>query len=163
MFRFTAETVAKIMVSPPTRPKNIREIRIALDIEPSVGVIPSESPTVPIADEASKRQGIKESPSISLMTMPPERKRTRYIKSIAEAFFIAASATRLSKHSTSSLLLKTDIAENTSIATVVVFMPPAVEPGEPPMSISIMVIIFPVTLIFPKSTVLKPAVLGVTA
>ena len=66
MFRFTAETVAKIIVSPHTRPKNIRTIRIALDIEPSVGVIPSESPTVPIADAVSKDRALKKGPQSRL-------------------------------------------------------------------------------------------------
>lgn len=53
------------------------------------------------------------------------------------------------------------LASNT--ARVVVFMPPAVEPGEPPISIKMVIRDWPVSLIAVRSAVLKPAVLGVTA
>ena len=46
---------------------------------------------------------------------------------------------------------------------VVTFMPPAVEPGAPPISIRMTVTACPVPLIWVRSVVLKPAVLGVTA
>lgn len=42
-------------------------------------------------------------------------------------------------------------------------MPPAVEPGEPPISIRIIITDCPVSLMAVRSAVLKPAVLGVTA
>lgn len=45
---------------------------------------------------------------------------------------------------------------------VVVLIPPAVEPGEPPVIINIIIIKTPASLSAVKSTVLKPAVLGVT-
>ena len=45
---------------------------------------------------------------------------------------------------------------------VVVFIPPAVDPGEPPMSIKTIMSIWPASVIFVRSAVLKPAVLGVT-
>ena len=47
--------------------------------------------------------------------------------------------------------------------TVVVFIPPAVDPGDPPISIRIIMINCPLWLITVKSAVLNPAVLGVTA
>ena len=47
-------------------------------------------------------------------------------------------------------------------AKVVVFMPPAVEPGDPPISISIIITDFDVGVIAVRSAVLKPAVLVVT-
>ena len=47
-------------------------------------------------------------------------------------------------------------------AIVVVFIPPAVEPGEPPISIKIILRSFPESLKEAKSAVLKPAVLVVT-
>ena len=46
---------------------------------------------------------------------------------------------------------------------MVVFIPPAVEPGLPPMSIRTIRVIFPASDIAASSTVLAPAVLGVTA
>ena len=45
---------------------------------------------------------------------------------------------------------------------VVVFMPPAVEPGDPPISISRIITDFDVGVIAVRSAVLKPAVLVVT-
>ena len=47
-------------------------------------------------------------------------------------------------------------------AIVVVLIPPAVEPEEPPTNINIIMINCVVSLIFDKSTVLNPAVRAVT-
>ena len=47
-------------------------------------------------------------------------------------------------------------------ASVVVFTPPAVEPGEPPMSIKRIITPCDALDIADRFTVLKPAVLGVT-
>ena len=66
------------------------------------------------------------------------------------------------KHSVSSFLLKTASKERNSTAIVVVFIPPAVEPGEPPISISTIIIVLLLSLICARSTVLKPAVRVVT-
>ena len=54
-------------------------------------------------------------------------------------------------------------AFNISTAKVVVFIPPAVELGEPPTSISIIIIAFETSVILEISIVLNTAVLGVTA
>ena len=51
---------------------------------------------------------------------------------------------------------------SSSTASVVVLNPPAVEPGEPPASMSRMVISWLQALSWVKSTVLKPAVRGET-
>ena len=47
------------------------------------------------------------------------------------------------------------------MAMVVVFIPPAVDPGEPPISIKIIAIVLPGSDICEKSAVLNPAVLVV--
>ena len=73
------ERAAKINVSPPTRPKNISAIRIRCDIRPSCGVIPSERPTVPMAEAVSKRQSRTGRFSSLLMISPPVKNRIRYI------------------------------------------------------------------------------------
>ena len=49
------DTAEKASVSPPALPVYIRKIRIILDAIPSSGVMPSVSPTVPMADAVSKR------------------------------------------------------------------------------------------------------------
>ena len=46
---------AYISVRPPTRPKNIRKARIQWEKTPSSGVMPRDSPTVPIAEAVSNR------------------------------------------------------------------------------------------------------------
>ena len=61
-----------------------------------------------------------------------------------------------------SFSLKTARADENKTAMVVVLIPPAVEPGEPPVIINIIIIKTPASLSAVKSTVLKPAVLGVT-
>ena len=53
-------------------------------------------------------------------------------------------------------------AEENRTAIVVVFIPPAVDPGEPPINIRIIIRYNPVSLIAVRFIVLKPAVLGVT-
>lgn len=58
--------------------------------------------------------------------------------------------------------LSTETKLAISIASVVVFKPPAVELGEPPMSIKKIIQRIPASEIVVKSAVLKPAVLVVT-
>ena len=48
-------------------------------------------------------------------------------------------------------------------AIVEVFIPPAVEPGEPPINIKIIKIVNPISLTPLRLIVLNPAVLGVIA
>ena len=57
---------------------------------------------------------------------------------------------------------KVAVALAIKTASVVVFMPPAVEPGEPPMSIKRIITPCDAPDIADRLTVLKPAVLGVT-
>lgn len=52
--------------------------------------------------------------------------------------------------------------ESINTANVVVLMPPAVEPADPPIIIRHMRINLPASVIFASSTVLKPAVLALT-
>ena len=88
--------------------------------------------------------------------------RMIYIIRIVAAFRIASSFTLRPKKCVCSLRLNTEIAVENRTARVVVFIPPAVDPGEPPMSINIIVIAVPASLNCVKSAVLNPAVLGVT-
>ena len=115
---------------------NINIIKIILDGTLRVGVRPMDRPTVPMAEEVSKRQERKGKLSIALKTKAPPRDRNKYRKNMAPAAFTASSITRLPKHSASPLRLKTANAERIRTAMVVVFIPPAVDPGEPPISIN---------------------------
>lgn len=46
-------SAAKTNVSPPTRPRNIKQIKMILERIPKVGVIPKDKPTVPMAELVS--------------------------------------------------------------------------------------------------------------
>ncbi len=80
---------------------------------------------------------------------------------MAAASQAALTLMRRPKKWPSSRRLNTAMALAKSTATVVVFMPPAVEPGEPPMSMSTMVTARARPLKAVRSAVLKPAVRGV--
>ena len=77
--------MAKIKVNPPTLPKNIRQIKIIWETSPRSGVIPSDNPTVPIADAVSNKAVISGISSVLLITIPPTRNKTIYIKKIVAA------------------------------------------------------------------------------
>lgn len=88
---------------------------------------------------------------------------------MTSAFLIVLPALRtvssdilLLKHCTSFLRLNTVIAERNRTAKVAVFIPPAVEPGEPPISIRMTIMAVPDSSIAARSVVLKPAVRVVT-
>jgi CheY-like chemotaxis protein len=93
---------------------------------------------------------------------PLVKNNTRYINKTAPALRTASSDILLLKHCTSFLRLNTVIAESNRTAKVVVFIPPAVEPGEPPISIRITIMAVPDSSIAARSVVLKPAVRVVT-
>ena len=86
-----------------------------------------------------------------------------YMRSTVTAFFTVSSAILRPKKCPLARFRNTATEQETSTARVVVFMPPAVEPGLPPTSIRRMVTIRPTSLSWVRSEVLKPAVLGVTA
>lgn len=86
----------------------------------------------------------------------------RYISRMAEAFRAASSEIRRWNRLVSLLLRNTLTASAASTATVVVFIPPAVDPGEPPISINIMKMKIPGSLKAVRFMVLKPAVRVVT-
>jgi hypothetical protein len=66
------------------------------------------------------------------------------------------------ENSMSSFPEKTDAMDKSTIAKVVVLIPPAVELGEPPINMSIIVNNFVDVFISAIGKLLKPAVLGVT-
>ena len=123
--------------------------------------MPSDSPTVPIADAVSNKHGISGRLSMRLIIVPQPMNRITYIMNIVAAFRTTSSGMRLLYKSACSFLLKTEKADDIKTAIVVVFIPPAVEPGEPPIIINEITSICPASLNAVKSVVLNPAVLGV--
>lgn len=129
----------------------------------SEGVIPNDKPTVPIAETVSKMQAPIGSPSAMLITAAPIIDRIRYINKSVAAFLIVSSSILLPNSCALFFLRKTEKAPEKRTAIVVVFMPPAVDPGDPPISIKTISSTLPVPDREEKDAVLKPAVLGVIA
>ena len=80
-----------------------------------------------------------------------------------EAWRQLSSSSLLPKHCTDFLRLTSENMDKISVANVVVLIPPAVEPEEPPMNIKRIVM----AMVLPRSdvsgSVLNPAVRGLTA
>ena len=147
----------------PTLPQYIRNIITIRDAVMSSRVIPVVIPTVPIADETSKiiSEMLSSGWSAQIRTMPI-RASVRFVNATELALWIASFSRRLPKIPLDCLRvipLKVEIAIT---ARVVVFIPPAVEPGEPPINIRITVSILLAGERAAVSVVLKPAVLAVT-
>ena len=85
-----------------------------------------------------------------------------YIINTATAFLIISESILLAKKCVCSLLANTEIIVPARTASVVIFMPPAVDPGAPPVSMSMIITATPSSLSDVRSTVLNPAVLVVT-
>ena len=116
---------------------------------------------MPIAEAVSNRAERTGTFSTLLIIIPLVRNNVMYISAIVAALRTVSVPILLPKKWVSSFFLKTENAEENSTAIVVVFMPPAVDPGEPPINIRIMVNTRPASLKAARFTVLKPAVLGV--
>ena len=86
-----------------------------------------------------------------------------YMPMRVAALFTTSSSTRRPKRRTLLRLRNTATALAASTATVVIFMPPAVDPGAPPTSMSPRSTDRPLSDMAERSPVLKPAVRGVTA
>ena len=100
--------------------------------------------------------------STLLITMALPANRSRYIIRMAAASRTVSFSTLLLNSTVSSCRLNTEMAEAKRSAAVVVFMPPAVDPGEPPISMRKIMRKIPESENRVRSVVLKPAVLQVT-
>ena len=125
-------------------------------------MIPIVIPTGPIADAVSYIQVRIGSPSILLIMHAAPKNSSKYRTKIAVALRTVSAGILLPNIVASSWCLNTDMADSERIANVVVFIPPAVDPGDPPISISMIVRISPAPLSVFWSAVLNPAVLVVT-
>ena len=152
-----------MIVSPPTLPKNISSIKINLEAREREGVIPFVKPTVATADATSNIESKREMPSMRLIETVPRIKKVIYITKIVAADKTVSSGMVLFRHSVFFFFLNTENRFANKTAIVFIFIPPAVEPDAPPISIRIIITKIATSLICEKSAVLKPAVLGVTA
>lgn len=127
----------------PTLPENIVKIIMSLPKRERDGVIPNESPTVPNAEKLSNIREMKlgscdEWPRCSVIV-----RRKMHVKRMRNALIVNMEA--LDRTADGIFLFKTHISSWTSRSlmmsmitrkTVVIFIPPAIDPEDPPMNIS---------------------------
>lgn len=77
--------------------------------------------------------------SILDMIIAAENENVIYKKKMQVAFLVMKSSRRLPNTSVDFLLRNVVMTERTKTAKVVVLIPPAVEPGEPPISIRLII------------------------
>ena len=115
------------------------QISISFEIPVSVGVIPFDKPTVPIAETVSKITFeilVSSNVAISIIeTITADI----YKRNIAEACFKVSFGIERLKISGWVLWRAVARVDTKRTATVVIFIPPAVEPEPPPINISIVV------------------------
>ena len=151
------------MVNGPNLPKNIIIVSTALPKTLKYGVMPRLKPTVP---NALKDSNIKDSRAMFGSKIVNKKVidtiQITEIRITAKARLATSLAILLPAKFISSVPFIMPIKDNIMMPNVVVLIPPAVEPGEPPINIKIMVM-KRVGIVKPfKSNVLYPAVLGVT-
>ena len=115
--------------------------------------MPVVKPTVPKADVDSKSRFINfQELSVIVSMIAVEKTIAKPIKNIDTALLIVSNGNLLVKQLTSSSPFTTDIVVRSRQANVVVLIPPAVDPGDPPINISIIVENMVVSLILDIST-----------
>ena len=158
--------------SGPARPINMMNVIISLPSVDNFGVTPVDKPTVPKADITSKVNSKKLpltsvcecSPnSVIESNITPIRTTINEVKVTADALDTTSEDTK--RLNSSNLSLPRNAAQNAPnwIEKLVVFIPPPQEVGEAPMNIKMNTNMSVALVKRPVSSVLKPAVLGVTA
>ena len=152
------------MVSMPTRPKYIKAMISIWAGIPITGVMPVVRPTVARADTASYRASVKltGTGAVAVIKNPPKKARPVIIKKIVVASM--AFAWGMVRLKICTVLLPRALLQinSTSTTKVTVFKPPAVEPEEPPMSITTIESALVASVNLPWSMAAKPAVRNVT-
>ena len=121
-----------------------------------------ERPTVPIAEVVSNKISRNPADSITETAIVPIIKIVKDISITEIPVRIFSSGILLPKHSVSLFPFTTVTAVRNNIAIVVVFTPPAVPAGEPPINIRRQEMNTDSSLRSPCGTVKNPAVLVVT-
>ena len=150
------------MVTDPTRPQIIKNAKSSLVNILTPGVNPKEQPTVAIADTVSNNAVIIGIPSTAETTTADTVVPKMYIMNTQDAVLVIFSSIRRPNASTFFFLKNTVKMLRHKIQNVVVFIPPAVDPVDPPMYIRQIITNLPGSDMALKSTVLNPAVLAVT-
>ena len=125
-------------------------------------VTPVESPTVPNAEVISNSAGVSARSSTLIRTSVAPTTRPIASRATVSACRIRFDGSRRRNTFMSVLPRTSDHSTKPSTAKVVTLMPPAVEAGPAPMNIRVVITSRVGSFMPPMSTVLKPAVLGVT-
>ena len=146
----------------PTLPRYISRATITREKVFKLLVRPAVIPTVLMAEKVSNRASTPFKFWAQQIAIPAVTAREILIKNTEEAFWMAASSSLLPKIFAPWVLVSVDFKYTKSTTMVVTLIPPAVEPGAPPINIKTMVKSLLPSVIAPVSTELNPAVLGVT-
>lgn len=147
----------------PTLPQYISRINTICEIELSEVVIPAVRPTVLIAEKVSIKALLRLTGSVAQIINVPPKASDRLIKVISKALFKNSFLMLLPNAVIPSLPRIEEKTKASITKSDVVFIPPAVELELPPMNIRKIVKSFDASEREAISTLLKPAVLGVTA
>ena len=146
----------------PTLPKYIVMMIINFPNVLSVEVRFLERPTVAVALTVSYTASMTDTVLVAIKSKPDVAQIARNITTTAIAFFIDSSEMRRPNNVAHFLFLIVENAEQTRMAMVTVFIPPAVPTGEPPISIKIIDMPVEALVRFSCGTDANPAVLVVT-
>ena len=149
------EPTAYAAVNGPTRPMNMVAVSTSLVASPKQGVMPVERPVVVAADTVSKARA-KKSRSGSQRHTTSNETSTKISDNAVTATARRMVRGSIARPKISGSRPRSSARNVASITTmVVVFMPPAVEPGDPPIIISTIV-----TLLF---IVISLVIIGMSA
>ena len=113
--------------------------------------MPRVAPTVPKAEAVSYKMSINAKSSIAAITKLTNITIDREITNIDKAFFMVSSLILLLKTIGSFSFFITEMTARINTTKVVVFIPPAVDPGDPPINIRLINSMAVESLIFDKS------------
>ena len=147
LFLFRNVAIPNVII--PMRPKNINRITMIDDEGARLAVMPCESPHIVIAETASKMTPVNGSSGwINAIEMAPI-KQTVSMTSMTDSALMICLGGIVRLKTVKLLLPRRDfIADKKSTPTVAFFIPPAVDPADPPISIKIIISIFEISLSF---------------
>ena len=152
-----------MMVNAPTRPRNMRRITTIFPAELSFMVSPRVKPTVENADIHSKiSRPISFWFSVIERAITPKPINTTDSITTANARLTLDDGNSRPNISTRNLSFPNPMILENAKANVVVFIPPAVDAGEPPTHIRKYINTMLPAVTSANANVLKPAVLGLT-
>ena len=141
----------RAMVIGPILPKYMQIVIKIFDTTESLSVIPRLAPTVAKADDVSYKMSIKAKSSKAAITKLTNITIDREITNIDKAFLIVSLLILLLKTTGSLSFFFFYMTARINTTKVVVLIPPAVDPGDPPINMRLINSMAVESLIFDKS------------